>query len=327
MRRREFITLMGGAAAVWPLAARAQQPAAPVVGFLNAASAQAAAKQLAAFLRGLSESGYVEGRNVAIEYRWAESQFDRLPAMMTDLVHRQVAVIAATSTPAALAAKAATTTIPIVFETGSDPVQLGLVASLNRPGGNITGATQLIVEVAPKRLQLLHELVPTARVIGLLINPAAPAVAQAQLRAIQLAADSLGLELQVLNASSEDDFDAVFADLKHLRAGGLVISADSVFLRGMHQLATLTVRYAVPAIYQFREFAAAGGLMSYGPDIKESYHMAGVYTGRILKGEKPADLPVQQVTKVEMYINLKTAKALGITVPLPLSGRADELIE
>jgi putative ABC transport system substrate-binding protein len=327
MKRREFITLIGGAAAAWPLAARAQQPAMPVIGFLNSASAQGAAKQLAAFLKGLGENGYVEGRNVAIEYRWAESQFDRLPAMMADLVHRQVAVIAATTTPAALAAKTVTTTIPIVFETGTDPVQLGLVTSLNRPGGNITGVSQLIVEVAPKRLELLHELVPTARVIGLLVNQAAPALAQAQLRAVQSAADTLGLELQVLNASSEHDFDAAFEKLIRLRAGGLVISADSVFLRGMEQLAVLTIRHAPPAIYQYREFAAAGGLMSYGPDITESYRMAGIYTGRILKGEKPADLPVQQVTKIELYINLKTAKALGITVPLPLSGRADELFE
>ena len=261
MKRREFITLIGGAAAAWPLAARAQQPAMPVIGFLNSASAQGAAKQLAAFLKGLGENGYVEGRNVAIEYRWAESQFDRLPAMMADLVHRQVAVIAATTTPAALAAKTVTTTIPIVFETGTDPVQLGLVTSLNRPGGNITGVSQLIVEVAPKRLELLHELVPTARVIGLLVNQAAPALAQAQLRAIQSAADTLGLELQVLNASSEHDFDAAFEKLIRLRAGGLVISADSVFLRGMEQLAVLTIRHAVPAIYQYREFAAAGGLM------------------------------------------------------------------
>jgi putative tryptophan/tyrosine transport system substrate-binding protein len=327
MRRRDFITLLGGAAAAWPLAARAQQPAIPVVGFVNAASAQGAAEQLAAFLKGLEENGYLEGRNVAIEYRWAESQFDRLPAMIADLVHRQVAVIAATTTPAALAAKAATTTIPIVFETGTDPVQLGLVTSLNRPGGNITGVTQLIVEVAPKRLELLHELVPTARAIGVLVNQAAPALAQAQLRAIQSAANTLGLELQILNASSEHDFDAAFADLIRLRAGGLVISADSVFLRGMEELATLTVRHAVPAIYQYRKFASAGGLMSYGPDIRESYRMAGIYTGRILKGVKPADLPIQQVTKVEMYINLKTARALGITIPLPLSGRADEIFE
>ena len=328
MRRREFISLLGGAAAAWPLAARAQQPPAmPVIGFLNAFSVQGAAKRLAAFLKGLAENGYVEGRNVAIEYRWAESQFDRLPAMMADLVHRQVAVIAATTTPAALAAKAATTTIPIVFETGTDPVQLGLVDSLSRPGGNVTGITNLSVEIGPKRLELLHELVPAARVIGLLVNQADTALAQAQLRAIQSAANTLGLELQVLNASTEREFDAAFANLIRLRAGGLVISPDFAFTRGMEQLATLTIRHSVPAVYLYREFAAAGGLMSYGPDMTETYRMAGIYTGRILKGEKPADLPVQQVTKVGLYINLKTAKALGITVPLPLSGRADELFE
>ena len=326
MKRRTFITLLGAVVAL-PLAARAQQPAMPVIGFISAADAQGAAKQLAAFLKGLGENGYVEGRNVSIEYRWAESHFDRLPAMMADLVHRQVAVIAATTTPAALAAKKATTTIPIVFETGTDPVQLGLVASMNRPGANITGVSQLIVEVAPKRLELLHELVPTARVIGLLVNQADTALAQAQLRAIQLAADTLGLELQVLSASSEHDFDAAFASLIRLRAGGLVISSGSVFLRGMEQLAALTVRHSIPAVYQYREFAAAGGLMSYGPDMTETYRIAGIYPGRILKGEKPADLPVQQVTKVGLFINLKTAKALGISVPLPLSGRADELFE
>jgi putative ABC transport system substrate-binding protein len=327
MRRREFVKLLGGAAATWPLAVQAQQATTPVIGFVSAASAQTAPDQLAAFLKGLGETGYVEGRNVVIEYRWAERQFDRLPAMIADLVHRQVAVIAATTTPAALAAKATPTTIPIVFESGTDPVQLGLVDSLNRPGGNITGVSQLIVESAPKRLELLHELVPTARVIGLLVNQADAALAQAQLDAIQSAANTLGLELQILNASSEHDFDAAFANLTRLHAGGLVISAGSVFLRGMKQLAALTVRHAVPAVYQYREFAAAGGLMSYGPDITESYRMVGIYTGRILKGEKPADLPVQQVTRVEMYINLKTAKALGITVPLPLSGRANELFE
>jgi putative ABC transport system substrate-binding protein len=328
MRRRKFISLLGGAAATWSLGARAQQPPAmPVIGFLNAFSVQGAAKRLAAFLKGLAENGYVEGRNVAIEYRWAESQFDRLPAMMADLVHRQVAVIAATTTPAALAAKAATTTIPIVFETGTDPVQLGLVDSLSRPGGNVTGITNLSVEIGPKRLELLHELVPAARVIGLLVNQADTALAQAQLRAIQSAANTLGLELQVLNASTEREFDAAFANLIRLRAGGLVISPDFAFTRGMEQLATLTIRHSVPAVYLYREFAAAGGLMSYGPDMTETYRMAGIYTGRILKGEKPADLPVQQVTKVGLYINLKTAKALGITVPLPLSGRADELFE
>jgi putative ABC transport system substrate-binding protein len=329
IRRRELIVAVGGAAATWPLVARAQQqPAMPVIGYLNAFSAQGAtAKQLAAFLKGLGETGYVEGHNVSIEYRWAERQFDRLPAMMADLVHRQVAVIAATTTPAALAAKTVTTTIPIVFETGTDPVQLGLVAALNRPGGNVTGVTSLVVEVAPKRLELLHELVPAARVIGLLVNQADTDLAQVQLRAIQSAANTFGLELQVLNASSEHDFDAAFASPIRLRAGGLVISADQVFTRGMEQLAALTVRHSVPAVYLYREFAAAGGLMSYGGASTESYRLAGFYTGRILKGEKPADLPVLQATKLDLYINLKTAKALGITVPLPLSGRADELFE
>ena len=326
MKRREFIRLIGGAAAAWPLAAGAQQPL-PVVGFLHASSLDGFRPAVTAFGQGLQESGYVEGRNVAIEYRWADGQFDRLPGMAADLIRRQVDVIAATTTAAALAAKAATTTIPIVFETGGDPIQLGLVASLNRPGGNVTGVTQLLQEVAPKRLELLHELVPTARVIGLLINQADTALAQAQLRAIQSAADTLGLELQVLNASSERDFGAVFAKLTELRAGGLVISADPFFTTRQEQLAALAVRHAVPAVSQNREFAAAGGLASYGGGITESYRLAGIYTGRILKGEKPADLPVQQVTKVELYINLKTAKALGIAVPLPLSGRADEVIE
>jgi putative tryptophan/tyrosine transport system substrate-binding protein len=325
MKRREFITLLGGAAA-WPLAARAQQ-AMPVVGFLNASSLDGYRPMVTAFRQGLQESGYVEGRNVAIEYRWADGQFDRLPAMMADLVHRQVAVIAATTTAAALAAKAATTTIPIVFTTAGDPVRLGLVASMNRPGGNITGVSQLIVEVAPKRLEVLHELVPTARVIGLLVNRADTALAQSQLRAIQSAADTLGLELQVLNASSEHDFDAAFANLIRLRAGGLVISADPAFVRGMEQLVALTIRHAVPAVSYSREFAAAGGLASYGGVITESYRLAGIYTGRVLKGEKPADLPVQQSTKVELIINLKTAKALGIEIPPTLLARADEVIE
>jgi putative ABC transport system substrate-binding protein len=327
MRRRDFIKGIAGSATLWPLAARAQQPPMPVIGFLNAFSARNADKQLTAFLKGLGESGYVEGRNVTIEYRWAESRFDRLPAMMADLVHRQVTVIAATTTPAALAAKTVTTTIPIVFETASDPVRLGLVGNLNRPGGNVTGITSLSVEMGPKRLELLHELVPNARVIGILVNQADTTVAQPQLRALQSAADSLGVALQVVNASSEHDFDGAFAKLAELRAGGLVISAENVFTRGMEQLANLTVRHSVPAVFYYREFAAAGGLASYGPDITESYRMAGIYTARVLKGDKPADLPVQQVTKFELYINLRTAKALGIAVPLPLSGRADEVFE
>ena len=326
MQRRDFLTLLGGAAA-WPLAARAQQPAMPVIGFLNAASAKSYARQLSAFLKGLSETGYVEGRNVAIEYRWAEGQIDRLPSFVADLVQRKVNVIAATSTPAALAAKAATTTIPIVFETGADPVRLGLVASLNRPGGNVTGVTQTNVEVAPKRLQLLHELVPTASVMALLVNPANPTLAEANTKELQAAARTLGLELQVLNASTERDFDGVFAKLTELRVGGLVIGPDPLFTSRSEQLGALTVQHAVPAVYENREFAVAGGLMGYGGSLTESYRTAGNYTGRVLKGDKPADLPVQQVTKVEMYVNLKTAKALGVNVPEALIGRADEVIE
>ena len=326
--RRELLVALGGAAAAWPLAARAQQAAMPVVGFLNVASTDGYRPMVTAFRQGLQESGYVEGRNVAIEFRWAEGQSDRLPAMAADLVHRPVTVIAAISAPAALVAKAATTTIPIVFETAFDPVRLGLVSSLNQPGGNVTGVTSLTMEVAPKRLELLHELIPTARVVALLVNPTDPApAAETNTRELQAAAHSLGLELHVLNASSERDFDAVFAKLIQLRAGGLVIGSHAFFTARSEQLAALTLRHAVPTVYQNRRFVAAGGLVSYGGSITDSYRLAGVYTGRILKGEKPADLPVQQGTKVELYINLKTAKALGITVPLPLIGRADEVIE
>jgi putative tryptophan/tyrosine transport system substrate-binding protein len=325
IRRRKFIVALGGA--VWPLAARAQQPAMPVVGFLNGSSLDGYRPMVTAFRQGLQESGYVEGRNVSIEYRWAEGQLDRLSGMATELVHRQVAVLAATSTPGALAAKAATTTIPIIFETGGDPVQLGLVASLNRPGGNITGVTQLNGELIPKRLELLHELVPAAGVMALLVNPTDSVYANVQSSQALVAAHTLGLELHVLHASTERDFDAVFAKLIELRAGGLVISGDPLFARGSEQLATLTVRHSVPAVYANRGFAAAGGLASYGGVLTESYRLAGSYTGRILKGDKPTDLPVQQVTKVELFLNLKTARALGITVPLPLSGRADEVFE
>jgi putative ABC transport system substrate-binding protein len=326
VKRREFIGLVGGAAA-WPVVARAQQSTMPVVGFLNSASPQTYAKPLSAFLKGLGEFGFVDGRNVVIEYRWAENRIDRLQEMVADLVHRQVAVIAATSTPAALAAKAATSIIPIVFETGADPVQLGLVASLNRPGGNITGVTQMTQEVLPKLLEMLHELLPAARVMALLLNPTDSNLADATTRVVLSAARTLGLEFHVLNANSERDFDGVFAKLIELRASALVIGGQALFTSQSEQLAMLAVRHGVPAVYKGREFAAAGGLLSYGSDITEAYRLAGINVGRILRGEKPANLPVQQATKVELIVNLKTAKALGITVPLPLSGRADEVIE
>ena len=325
MQRREFIGLIGSVAATWPPAARAQRPAMPVVGFLSFTAPDESRE--AAFRRGLQESGYVEGRNVAIEYRWAEDRVDRLPALATDLVRRQVSVIATASTPAALAAKAATTTIPIVFEMAGDPVRLGVVTGLDRPGGNVTGVTNLGIEVAPKRLQLLHEVIPTARVVALLVNPANPAVAEIQSREVQSAANTLGLELHVLNARTETDFDAVFANLIQIQAGGLVIAADPLFSRRSKQLGELTARHAVPAISGQYHFTAAGGLLSYAPDTADAYRLTGIYVGRVLKGEKPTDLPVQQATKVELYINLKTAKALGLTIPNTLVGRADEVIE
>jgi putative tryptophan/tyrosine transport system substrate-binding protein len=325
--RRQFISTLGGAAVALPLAARAQQQVLPVIGFVNAASPRTYTRQVSAFLKGLSEAGYVDGNNVVIEYLWAEDRNDRLPAMVADLIHSKVAVIAATSTPAALAAKAAATTIPIVFETGADPVRLGLVANLNRPGGNVTGVTQLTQEVAPKLLEMLHELIPSAHVMALLVNPADPALAESTARDLLAPAHSLGLELQVLNASSERDFEGVFAKLTEMRAGALVIGGEALFSSHSEQLAVLATRHGVAAVYKGREFAAAGGLMSYGSDIADSYRLAGNYTGRILKGDKPADLPVQEATKIELIINLKTAKALGITIPLPLQGRADELIE
>jgi putative tryptophan/tyrosine transport system substrate-binding protein len=326
-KRREFIKLLGGAAASWPLAARAQQPALPVIGFLNSASPAEYEQFVLAFRSGLSASGFVEGRNVLVDYRWAEGQYDRLPALAAELVHRRVTVIAATSTPAALAAKAATTAIPVVFTTASDPVQLGLVASLARPGGNVTGATQLNLEVSPKRLELLRELLPTATAIGLLVNPTNP-VTKAQTQDLEEVARGLRLQLHVVHASRERDFDTAVASVAALRAGGLVIGAGDAFFNSQsRKLAEVTLGRAVPAIYQGREFAAAGGLISYGGSVADSYRLAGIYAGRILKGERPADLPVQQSTKVEMIINLKTAKSLGITVPLPLLARADEVIE
>ena len=326
MKRRQFITLLGGTAAALPLSARAQQPALPVIGLLTSRGPDDVPELVGAVRQGLKDTGFVEGQNVTIEYRFAGNQNERLSTLAADLVQRQVTVIVATTIPAALAAKAATTTTPIVFETGSNPVQLGLVASLNRPGGNVTGATQMNVEVAPKRLELLHELLPTARVFARLANPTNP-VSETQSKSSSSAADTLGVKLHVLNASTEGDFDGVFANLIQIGAGGLVIDSDSFFTSRQEQLAALSVRHAIPAVYENRAFAAGGGLASYGGVIADAYRLAGVYAARILKGEKPGDLPVQQSTKVELFLNLKTAKALGITFPLTLLGRADEVIE
>ena len=329
MRRRDFIKVVGGSAITWPLATRAQQPSMPVVGVLSAEWPNAVtADRLRAFREGLNDTGYVEGRNVTIEYRWAEGRNDRLPALAAELVRLPVNVIViAGSTPASIAAKAATTTIPIVFITGGDPVRLGLVASLNRPGGNITGVAILAVEVTAKRLELLHELAPTATIIAALVNPTSPVLAEPETRDLQAAARTLGLTLHVLHASSEQEIDTAFMTLVQLRAGALVIGADAYFNSRQEQLAVLTLRYAIPAIYEWREFVLSGGLASFGPTVADTYRPLGVYTGRILKGEKPADLPVQQASKLQLIINMKTANALGIKVPLPLVGRADEVIE
>jgi len=327
MRRREFIALVGGAAAspLVALPSRAQQPT-PVIGFLNGSSADGYAPMVAAFGRGLKEMGYVEGQNVKIEYRWAEGHYDRLPELVNDLIRRQVSVIAATSTPANLVAKKATSTIPIVFTTSSDPVQLGLVESLNKPGANVTGVTQLNVEVGPKRLELARELIPSATAVALLINPENPQ-ADAVLKNMQAAALSLGLKLSVLRASSEAEMETAFASFASLKAGILTIGTDTLFNGRTEKLASLAVRYGVPTIYQYNQFTANGGLMSYGGSIEDAYRTTGILTGRILKGDKPADLPVQQSTKVQLIVNLKAAKALGVTVPLSLLGRADEVIE
>jgi putative ABC transport system substrate-binding protein len=327
MTRRDLIALLGTTVVAWPLGVRAQQAAMPVIGFLNSSSPDTDGKRVHAFRQGLSETGYVEGQNVKIEYRWADGQNDRLPSMAVDLVHRGVNVIVTGGTPATLAAKAASTAIPIVFILATDPVEAGLVASLNRPGGNLTGVTGLNVELAPKKLELLHELLPTATIIALLVNPTNTIAAENQSRAVQDAARTLGLQLHVLHASSERDFDSVFANLLQLRANAFVIGSDLFFTSRSEQLAELTVRHAVPSIYQFREFTAAGGLMSYGGSVTDWGYQGGVYTGRVLRGAKPGDLPVQQATKVELFINLKTARALGLSFPITLLGRADEVIE
>ena len=319
--------MLGGAAA-WPLAARAQQPALPVVGFINGGSADASARCVAAFRKGLNETGYVEGQNVTVEYHWLEGQYDRLPALMADLVRRQVAVIATPgTTPAALAAKAATATIPIVFGVAEDPVQLGLVASLARPGGNATGINFFVQEVVAKRLRLLHDLVPKAVRIAVLVNPANASTAETTLRDVQEAAPTIGLQIQILNATTIGEIDAAFATLARERPDALFVAPDAFFTSRRVQFATLTARDRIPAAYANRDFVAAGGLMSYGTDVADMFHQVGVYTGNILKGAKPADLPVLQSTKFEFVINLQTARALGIEVPPALLSIADEVIE
>jgi putative ABC transport system substrate-binding protein len=326
MRRRDFIILLAGAMGGWPSAVRAQQQPMPVIGYLSVGSPATDDFRLTAFRQGLNETGYVEGQSVAIEYRWAQGQNDRLPALAADLVRRQVAVIATVGPPSALAAKAATASIPIVFVVGIDPVQAGLVASLNRPGGNITGVAILSAELAAKRLDLLHELVPTATLVALLVNPT-NAVSDSMTRNLQDAARSLGLQVHVLRASTASEIDAAFGALVELRAGALVLGGDPFFTNQRAQIVALAARHAVPAIYGVRLFPATGGLMSYGTDLADSFRQAGVYGGKILKGAKPADLPVEQAVKVELVINLETAKTLGLTIPQVLLGRADEVIE
>jgi ABC-type uncharacterized transport system substrate-binding protein len=327
MKRREFITLLGGAAA-WPLGAYGQPTAKlPTVGFIGSDSPDTYTDRLRAFRFGLKSTGFVEGQNITIEYRWAAGRNDKLPEFAVDLVRRQVAVIVAPTTPSVLAAKAATKTIPIVFFTAGDPIDLGLVPSLSRPDSNLTGATTLTLEVAPKWLQFLHEMVPHARSLALRINPSSPNLAEAQSSALEAAARSRGLQLYVLKASTEKDFDVAFAKVAQLGASGLVISSDSFFFSQSAQLARLALRHAVPTIFGFREFVAAGGLMSYGGSLTESFRWVGVYTGRVLAGEKLANLPVQQSTKIELFINLKTAEALSLELPATLLTRADDIIE
>jgi putative ABC transport system substrate-binding protein len=328
MERREFITLLGGAAVTWPFAARAQQPALPLVGFIRDGSADASARFAAAFRKGLNETGYVEGQNVTVEYHWLEGQYDQLPALLADLVRRQVAVIATPGHVPSLAAKAATATIPIVFGVGGDPVQLGLVASLARPGGNVTGINFFVNEVAAKRLRLLHDLVPKAVRIAVLLNPANPAVAEATLRDVREAAPTMGLQVQLtLNANTIGEIDAAFASLVRERCDALFVAPDAFFVSQRAQLAALTARHQIPAAYSVRDPVIAGGLMSYGSDLAEMFHQVGVYTGNVLKGAKPAELPVLQSTKFDFVINLKTARALGIEVPSALLTIADEVIE
>jgi putative ABC transport system substrate-binding protein len=326
-KRRDFITLLGGAAAAWPRVARAQQPKVPVIGFVTSQSARDSRQAVAAFQRGLSEAAFIEGQNVAIEYRWAENHYDRIPVLVADLVKRKVALIAAPDTASSLAAKAATTTIPIVFSTSADPVAIGLVASFNRPGGNVTGLTSLNTEVASKRLELLHEVVPRASTIGLLVNQANPQLAHINIADMQAASRSLALQILVHNASSIDEIDDAFAALVHQGIRALVVTPDPLFNSRSEQLAALVLRYALPAISAHREYTMAGGLFSYGTSLVDIYRQLGVYTAKILKGENPAELPVSQSTKVELIINLRTAKLLGLSFPIAVLGRADEVIE
>ena len=326
MKRREFVSLLVGGAAAWPLVARAQQPAMPVIGYLNSRSRDTDTPFLAAFHRGLNETGYVEGQNVAIEYRWAEGQYDQLPVLATDLVRRRVTVMAATSTPAALAAKAATSAIPIVFTTAADPIAVGLVDSLSRPSGNVTGVNSYLSDLGAKRLELLRQLVPTAALIGMLVNPNYPD-AESQAKDVKEAARTLGQQVHVVNADSEGDLNRAFATFIELKADALLVSLDSFFLSRREQLVALAARHKIPVMYFARDFVLAGGLMSYGSDLADSYRQAGVYTGRILKGAKPVDLPVLQPTKFELSINTTTAKSLGLSIPDRLLALADEVIE
>ena len=327
MKRREFITLLGGAVAAWPLAARAQQPAMPVIGFLNSGSPETSAHYVVAFRRGLNETGYIDGQNVAIEYRWAQGRNDQLRALADDLVRRQIAVLVAVGgSVTSQAARAATATIPIVFAGGGDPVALGLVNSLSRPEGNATGAVLMAAEVGPKRLELLRELVPKATTIAALVNPSSPN-ADFEIRNAQAAGRAFGAQIYILNASTEHDIDVAFANLVQRRTDALYVGTDAYFARRRAQLVALAARHTVPAIYDRREFVDAGGLISYGTPLTEAYHQVGIYTGRILKGAKPADLPVMQPTKFELVISLKTAKALALEVPATVLARADEVIE
>jgi putative ABC transport system substrate-binding protein len=328
MERREFITLLCGGAAVWPLTARAQHPGMPVVGFLGARSPEEknSADLLAALRAGLGETGFIEDRNVMIEFRWAKDHYDLLPALARDLVTLQVAAILASGVAACLAAKAATSTIPIVFLTGVDPIQLGLVTSLNRPTGNVTGVTILTNTLAPKQLQLLREVLPTATLLGFLANPKSPIV-ETDTRAVQSAASTTGRKILVVNASSDGELDTAFTALVQQHAEALLVMSDPFLNSRLEKIVALAARYTLPAMYQFREYPVAGGLMSYGTVLADAFHQMGIYTGKILKGAKPADLPVEQAVKVQLVINLKTAKALGITIPIPVLGRADEVIE